>query len=117
MPNSAERREWVDSILAAVDDLPETRGGRPDGVFTVTADFLPGAAGAIQKAAVARRLSPTSYVRRAALALAAHDLGIPLTDILQRDPRMARPSGYPVPDPHGDRFGPWCITGLTGGKP
>ena len=117
MPNSRDRPEWIDSMLASVNELPEPRGTRPKNAFTVSADFLPGASGAILKAAAARRLSPTSYVRRAALALAAHDLGIPLTEILQRDPRMARPTGHPVPDPHGDRFGPWCITGLTGGMP
>lgn len=116
-PSEGPRPEWVDSLRATLADLPEPRVNRRPDAFTVTADFLPGAAGAVIKAAGARRLSPTAYVRRAALAMAAHDLGVPLTDLLQRDPRMSRQSGHPIADPKGDRFGPWCITGLTGGTP
>lgn len=116
MPSETARPEWVNSVLAAVDDLPEVRVNRRPNATAVSTDFLPGAYGAIVKAAGARRLSVASYVRRAALALAAHDLGIPLSDLLERDPRMSRQGGFPVDDPDGSRFGPWVITELTGGE-
>lgn len=112
MANEGNRPAWIDSILAEVEDLPESRTSRPQGAFTVTADFLPGASGAIIKAAGLRRLSAAAFVRRAALAMAAHDLDIPLSDLLARDPRMSRQGGFPVDDPAGIRFGAWEIESL-----
>ena len=48
------------------------------------------------------------------LLMAAHDLQIPLTHLLERDPRMARDTGFSVPDPDGTRFGFWEIERLVG---
>lgn len=112
---STPEPDWKAALRANVADLPEQRARpRPEAV-AMSPDFLPGAYGAIVKAANARKLSPTSYVRRAALALAAFDLDIPLTDLLARDPRMSRQTGFGVDDPDGVKFGPWEIDGLSGG--
>lgn len=114
-PTSTPEPDWKAALRANVADLPDQRARPRADAVAVAADFLPGAYGAIVKAANARRLSPTSYVRRAALALAAHDLDIPLTDLLARDPRMSRQTGFGVDDPDGVKFGPWEIDGLSGG--
>lgn len=114
-PNEAAEPDWRAALRANIADLPVQRSTPRPEAIAIGADFLPGVYGAIVKAANARRLSPTSYVRRAALALAAHDLNIPLTDLLERDPRMSRQSGFGVDDPEGTKFGPWVIDGLSGG--
>lgn len=53
-----------------------------------------------------------SYTRRAVMAFAAHDLGVPLSDLVGHDPRMARDTGAPMSDPEGKRFGAWEIESL-----
>lgn len=110
-------RDWLATLLAEVNDLPDADNGPGDPVSAGQVDFIPGAYGAVMQAAAARRISVASFTRRAAYAMAAHDLGIPLQDLITRDPRMARNTGFPVPDPHMKRFGLWEIERLVGEQP
>lgn len=112
----AGREGWRDSVRAALDSVPDARQNRRRGAEAVTTDFLPGGYGAIVRAAKARRLSLAAYVRRAAYAMAAHDLGLPLSDLIDRDPRMSRDTGFAVEDPDGTKFGPWEIERLVDGQ-
>lgn len=102
------------SLLAAIAALPASQGGTRRNAVPVTADFLPGAAGLVQQAAKERRMSTVAYLRRAALAMACHDLEMPLSEALQRDPRVTRDTGYAVLDPEGVKFGRWEIERLVG---
>lgn len=102
--------DWRDSLRASVADLPRTT----DRATAVQADFLPGAHGIIIEAAKARRVAVASYLRRAALAMACHDLGIPFSDALERDPRISNLMGAGIDDPEGIRFGAWEILRLVG---
>ena len=115
MSHEAGREGWRESIAAAIDGLPTAQQRRRPNVTPVSTDFLPGGLGVIVKAAKARRLSLSAYVRRAAYAMAARDLGLPLVDVLARDPRMSRDTGFSVDDPDGTKFGPWEIEGLVDG--
>lgn len=53
-----------------------------------------------------------AYTRRAVMAFAAHDLGVPLSELVGHDPRMSRDTGLSMPDPDGKRFGAWEIESL-----
>lgn len=104
------RAERDETLKAAIAGLPRSGSGRGVGVTT---DFLPGAIGMVHEAARARRMTSAAYMRRAALAFAAHDLGLPLSDALERDPRVTRETGFSVRDPEGTKFGHWEIEGLV----
>lgn len=101
---------WRESILAAVDDLP----GTVDQATTIYVDMMPGANGILIEAAKTRQVAVGAYIRRAALAMACHDLGLPFSDALERDPRISNSRNSPIPDPDGIRFGPWEIERLVG---
>ena len=108
------RAERDDSLRAAINALPASRrNGRAEAILATT-DFLPGTMGIVIEAAKGRRLSVAAYLRRAALAMACHDLQIPLSEALTRDPRVTRETGYAVEDPDGVRFGAWEIERLVG---
>lgn len=102
--------DWRDSVRASVADLPRTT----DRATAVQVDFLPGAHGIVIEAAKARRVAVASYIRRAALAMACHDLGIPFSDALERDARISNLMGAAIDDPDGVRFGAWEIERLLG---
>lgn len=102
------------TLRAEIDALPSARRSRRPSATSITTDFLPGAYGAVLEASRVRRMSLQAYLRRAALAFAAHDLGIPVTDLLERDPRVARETGFSVEDEAGTRFGSWEIGSLVG---
>jgi hypothetical protein len=88
-------------LRAEIAALPGRKGSRGT---TVAVDFRSGAYGALIAAAKARRMSVPAYIRRAAYAMAAHDLGIDVRDLFVRDPRVSRET----------KFGSWAITGLAG---
>lgn len=110
--------ERAESLLADIEALPRmaTYGAKAHGGDAYSVDFLPGALGAVQEAARGRRLTTSSYIRRAALAMAARDLDIPLSDLIERDPRMTRETGFAVSDPEGRKFGAWEIVALRGAQ-
>lgn len=65
----------------------------------------------IQRAAAQRGVATASYIRRAVLAMVAHDLQMPLEEVLEHDPRVAAMDsiGSGVSEPEGQLFGPWRI--------
>lgn len=108
------REDRLDSLMADIDALPRARrSDRPDSVRIET-DFLIDPYSAVREAAAERRLSVPAFVRRAAYAMAAHDLGIPVAHLIARDPRVARENGFGVDDPAGMIFGSWEIAALGG---
>jgi hypothetical protein len=104
---SAEDRRA--SLLADIDALPTSRRGDRPGVVRQEVDFVLAAYSAVRAAAALRRLSVSAFVRRAAYALAAADLGLPVTDLTKRDPRVARENGFAVDDPDASTFGSWDV--------
>lgn len=111
------REERVASLLADIDALPATRRNRRRDIIPSDTDFLPRAYGVVLEAARVRRLSLAAYIRRAVYAMACHDLNLPLSEVLEIDPRMSRETGFPVDDPEGRKFGPWEIEKLKGQGP
>lgn len=109
---SAEDRKA--SILAAINGLPASRRGGPSDTVRTVANFTLGAWGMVLEASKARRLSTVAYIRRATLAMAAHDLEVPFAEALALDPRVARESGLSILDPDGVKFGLWEIERLVG---
>ena len=101
------RADWRESLIADVDALPVRRRDRRGVTTDHEVDFLQGPYSAIVRAARARRMSVPAFLRRAAYAVAAADLGIPVHDLIARDPRCARDTGLRIDDPDGVKFGPW----------
>lgn len=103
------RPGWQEALEADIADLPIRRRDRRGIVTDHETDFLQGPYSAIIAAAKQRRMSIPAYLRRAAYALAAADLGIPVLDLIARDPRCARDTGLRVDDPAGVKFGSWEV--------
>jgi hypothetical protein len=114
MPTNTSRPGGKESLLAAIAALPERRTTDRPGTVKASTDFLPGAYGIVVEAAKGRRMSLAAYLRRAAYAMACHDLDLPLSDALSRDPRVTRESGFAVDDEEGVKFGPWERGSLKG---
>lgn len=110
------REDRLASLEADIDALPRTRRSERVNAVRMDVDFLLAPYSIIRAAAHERRLSVTAYVRRATYAMACHDLGIPLSEALTRDPRVARENGFGVDDPEGTIFGSWEIERLRGGQ-
>lgn len=108
--STPNKPDWAESILAELDAVPTSS----DGTFLTQVDCLSSAHAMVVKAARARRMSTAAYMRRAAYAMAANDLGVPVTAVLERDPRVSRETGVVFQDPKGVRFGSWQILGLAG---
>lgn len=106
--------ERAQSLIADIDALPPPRRNERAGAVRIDADFLLAPFSVVRQAALDRRMTTQSYVRRSAYAMACHDLGLPLADILAMDPRAARSNGFGVSDPDGSRFGLWEIESLRG---
>lgn len=109
--NPEDRRA---SLLAAINALPSSGHGGKALLGRTEVDFMVGAYSIIREAARLRRVSVPAFIRRAAYAMACYDLGMPLSDALERDPRMARENGFAIDDPEGLRFGVWEIAQLIG---
>lgn len=105
---------WRDMVRADVAALPDSRRPRESDLVKATTDFRLGAHTAVTQAARLRGVTVAAYLRRAAYAMAAHDLGLGLHELTSRDDRMANGTGYSIPDPHGTRFGVWEIESLRG---
>lgn len=104
----------MEVLRAEIAALPRVKTSRRATTVTVATDYRLGAYGIVIEAAKARRMSVATYIRRAAYAMACHDLGVPLSDALTRDPRVARETGVAFSDPEGTRFGEWEIARLYG---
>ncbi len=111
MPDKRTPEDRKRSVLAALAALPSSGTGD---LVQNCVDYRIGAWGILLQAARARRMSVAAYVRRSALAMASHDLGIPITEAFARDSRVTRETGYSVDDPAGTKFGLWEIERLVG---
>lgn len=100
------------SLLADIEALPARRSGKREDLIQVQGDFLDSTYGIVAEAARERRMAVASYMRRAAYAMACHDLDLPLSDAFKRDPRVTRETGFGVLDPEGVKFGDWEIESL-----
>lgn len=107
------REEFWDSLQADIDALPTVEDKRRRGI-PMNTDALPAAHSVVVEAARSRKMSLSAYVRRAAYAMACRDLGLPLAEVLERDPRVSRDTGLALSDPTGTRFGRWEIERLVG---
>lgn len=107
---------WRDAVAADVDALPERRSTTPKDSTKVTVDFRGGVYGFLLEAARSRRLSVAAYVRRATMAMVAHDIGAGVRALTRLDPRMSRENGFGVSDPEAEIFGPWEIKELSDGE-
>lgn len=103
-----ERKDALRAAIAALPATPE----RPERLGS-SVQLSRRVYKTIARAATARRMHLSSYIRRAAYAMAAKDLGIPLSDILALDPYVSRETGHRVSDPKGTKFGPWEIDRLV----
>lgn len=101
--------DWRDIVRADVASLPSR--GEADERAAGTTFKLP-LHRLLIVASRARKMSPGSYLRRAVIAMIAHDLGKPFAEVLSLDPRAARETGYPIRDEEGTAFGPWEIVAL-----
>lgn len=112
------REERKQSLLAAIAGLPQSRSGDKPGSTKVTFDTMDAAYSVVLQAAKARRMSVAAYARRAAMAMAAHDLHLPLTEVVERDPRISRENGFTLDVPlDKPTFGLWEIERLIGEEP
>lgn len=102
------------AIKARIDAIPAKAAAGESALVSQNVDFRRPTFGMLIEAAKLRRLSVQSYMRRAAYAFAAYDLGLPLSDALDRDPRVTRDTGHRLEDPTGTLFGPWEIEKLAG---
>jgi hypothetical protein len=96
-----------------VEALPlgTNRRGKHAGRFNI--EITPGILPLLKRAAAARGVSPTSYIRRAMLSFIAHDLNKPFEAVLQHDPRVSGPgSTRAVVDLEGNIGGSWEIEDL-----
>lgn len=104
---------WADRLRADVEALPlgTRRRGRHAGRYNI--EVTPGVLPLLKRAAAARGVAPTTYIRRAMLAFIAHDLNKPLEALLVLDPRVTGPkSTRVVEDPEGEIGGSWEIEDL-----
>jgi len=108
------REDRLRSLEADIDALPRARRSERVNAVRVEIDFLLAPYSIVRVAAQERRLSVAAFVRRATYAMACRDLGLPLSEALERDPRVARENGFGVNDPEGTIFGPWEIERLRG---
>lgn len=97
------------SLEADIDALPRARRNARRGAVRADFDIPIAPFSAIRAAANGRRLSTMAYIKRAAYAMAAADLGLSVTDLLALDPRVARENGFAVEDPAGTKFGSWDV--------
>ena len=104
---------WADRLRADVEAIPlgTRRRGKHAGRFNI--EITPGILPLLHRAAAARGVSPTSYIRRAMLAFIAYDLNRPLEAVLEHDPRVSGPKQTrAVLDPEGNIGGSWEIEDL-----
>lgn len=109
--------DWRAIVRADVAALPPRRGGDDAETTKLNTDLRLGAFSIVREAARLRRISIPAFVRRAALAMACYDLGLPFSDALREDPRVTNLNGFPIDDAAGTRFGVWEIAALNGEEP
>lgn len=114
MPRRITPEERRQSLLTAIANLPSSGHDKSGMNARVEVDFLIAPYSIVREAARSRKLTTAAYVRRAAYAMACHDLGLPIVEATSRDPRMTRHTGFMIDDPEAVKFGPWEIEKLRG---
>lgn len=117
MISVSERPDWRETMRADIDSLPQSRRPREADLVKTQTDFRLSTISAVRQAAASRGVTVAAFIRRATYAMAAHELGIGITELTSRDDRMANASGFSISDPLGDRFGEWEIELLRGEEP
>ena len=105
---------WRDVVQSDVESMPVRRERVPSGKVTLSIPMQAGLAERIEDAAAERGITRASYVKRAVMAMLAHDLGVPLGAIALVDPQIVRDTGFAITDDLGTAFGPWEIAALVG---
>lgn len=104
---------WADRLLSNVQARPLGTNGRGPHASRLNIELTVGVWPLLLRAARARNVSPTGYIRRAMLAFIAHDLNKPLEEVLAHDPRFSPPgTNRVVVDPEGKLGGSWEIEDL-----
>lgn len=103
--------DWRDRLLAKIDVSGKgmtMTNNRSAGTIMSSAEYS-----AVMKAARQRGISTAGYVRRAAVAMAAHDLGLELAELQKEEPAISPVGQKGEPTRYaGAGFGLWRITGL-----
>jgi hypothetical protein len=107
------RRPATDWRKQIIDDV----GAPPDGpVLISTGVQLDGPSNEVIRAAARRRgMSPSAYLRRAAVAFATFDLDRDWDEVMADEPgftAFGKNMGKSPYRPNGHGFGPWKITGV-----
>lgn len=112
----SEPLDWREIVSAEVDAIPSVKQRGAAGIAQQGTDFRAPVHEMLIARARERRIAPGSYVRRATMAMLAHDLNLPLSYLLELDPRMSRETGFGVRDREGTAFGRWEIERLVGDR-
>lgn len=101
-------------MMGQVDSVISTRGYQKPPHRDFKARIQQSAAPSVTKAAADRGMSTSAYIRRAALAFAAFDLGLDLAELLQDEPATRLKSDGPRTNllEAGEGHGNWTIEGL-----
>lgn len=105
---SEERRKA--SLKAAIDALPKSSSKDSRRLVVDIPEKL---YVKLRKVALAREITPTTYIRRAVYAMMAHDLHIPVARLFRDDPSVKRHTGSVIMDPRGTKYGLWEIDRLV----
>lgn len=105
--------DWRDVVKADVEALPESILRVPAGSVAVNVRLKGDVYALLDQAAKKRALLPSSYARRAVLAMLAHEMGVPLAELTAMEPALARDTGYAISTPDPEAFGPWEIATLV----
>lgn len=99
-------------MVAAVESALPGRTQRR----SIAVNFPDGMYDVVMEAARARGISSTAYMRRAATAFAAQDLGLDWHELMLDEKGVQqygiKGGGAALPPARGEGFGPWVITGL-----
>lgn len=103
---------WRQILLDQIDSKISPRTRRSVGI-----NFPPDMQRVVLRAAREREISMASYVRRAAVAFAVHDLGLDWDEVMQEEPGVRTFGGTLKTETKakGRGFGRWLIKELVAG--
>jgi hypothetical protein len=110
MPDHRVKLTWRDRLIERITSMPDLRENRQ----SIGVIFKPHLYSLVKRAAEARGMSLSSYLRRAVLSFACFDLGLDWYETMADD-RGANKIGRPASDgveSGGHGFGKWQIEGL-----
>lgn len=110
MTTPSERGRWQERTKGALDALDAGRSERHSTNLSLPPEWTP----ILQRAAAARGLNTSAFVRRAAMAIAVHDLGLDWLEVMSIEPRV-RLHGEFAGEPQrrgGTGHGPWQVSSM-----